>query len=178
MYWCQLQWPRRLWVINVGQPNEAQNKPGSKFLSSDHYIAFDVLQKKGPELTAESLLAVLEILYLIVLKNLVCEYIQFCVIIQNLLKLHNKISSTKRLCSVRDQVFHCLNTELIWIFVCKCKDFFCQKKKKEWRAHLSNTEPDSSAKEKKSIGCEPRPEHHRPEWIHSVGEDQHLAQAI
>lgn len=130
MYWCQLQWPRRLWVINVGQPNEAQNKPGSKFLSSDHYIAFDVLQKKGSELTAESLLAVLEILYLIVLKNLVCEYIQFCVIIQNLLKLHNEISSTKRLCSVRDQVFHCLNTELIWIFVCKCKDFFCQEKKK------------------------------------------------
>lgn len=147
MSWClsQLQWPRSLWVINVGQPNEAQNKPGSKFLSSGHYIAFDVLQKKGSEPTADR--------DSVFLRCQKCENIQFCVIIQNLLKLHNEISSTKRLCSVRDQVFHWLNTELLWIFVCECKekDFFLPRKKKRMPSPSEQywvCKPDSSAKER------------------------------
>lgn len=56
----------------------------------------------------------------------------------------------------------------------------CQQNE-EWRAHLSDSQYISLSlepKQEKGFGCEPRPVYHGPEWVLSVGENQHLAQAI
>lgn len=75
-----------------------------------------------------------------------------------------------------------IQSSLEYLYVNAKKNIFLPRKKKKRMKSPSEQywvyKPDSSARERKSIGCEPRREHHRQEWICSVGEDQHLAQTI
>lgn len=98
----------------------------------------------------------------------------------NFTELYNKISSSEGLCSVRNQFFFdwrqyssedlCTNPE-------EKKD--C-KENNEWRVHIvsdiENISLSLEPKQEKGLGSSP--DLSIIEWVLSVGEDQHLAQAI